>query len=298
MARGSARGRSLLVKVTSGDKHAIPPRVGTVTFAVLKPLQQHAAAGRFAQCMAAYVQHIAKTGLDKYRARLKELTDKRTQAALELEITGHTRTPGILAAHNAGRQLFLEWAESRGALPKGRTAAELTETNWKALLTLVQDQADQLEESDDALQWRSFIHSAITVGVAYIAGTDGKAPPDRQVECGWHDNANGTDNHWDAPKPPCTRVGWYDGAYVYLDEHAAMEIAQQYAQRRGARLSSPDTVKERIINKGWLISKEEITTDKKNGKETKRVRYTHKIRVEGGDRPRALKLAPQHFWPE
>ena len=75
-----------------------------------------------------------------------------------------------------------------------------------------------------------------------------------------------------------------------------MEIAQQFAQRCGARLSSPDTVRERIINKGWLTSTTETVT--KNGKETKRVRYTHKIRVEGGYRPRAMKLAPQHFWLE
>ncbi len=94
---------------------------------------------------------------------------------------------------------------------------------------------------------------------------------------------------WDAPKPPCTRVGWFDVETVYLDENETTLVVQQTAAQQRNHLSQPATVKNRLVEKGWL----------QPGTEAGKTRYTIKspISLEGARR-RVWKIAAAHFWPD
>ena len=128
-ARGSAKGRSLLVSVTRGET----PTTNSVAHATLTPLQADAAAGAYARTMAAYIQHVASRGLDHQLDRLKQLTTEFRDQAMREEVHGHARTPGILADLAAGYRLFLEWA---GTVIADLDPTAASEEHWKWLCTL------------------------------------------------------------------------------------------------------------------------------------------------------------------
>jgi hypothetical protein len=278
-ARGSAKGRSLLVQVTRGatmDGNSVVPDQ-------LTPLQADAAQGSYARAMAAYIQYIAQHGLNQYQSRLVELTTKFRDAASS--IGGHARTPSIIANLAAGYRLFLEWAEHTGAI---NSALEASTEHWQWLLTLAPDQATEMEASDDAIRWRDLLHSALGVGRAYLAGPDGKTPDSHQAECGWKHQTwtdkKGPHEYWG--HPPTTRIGWYDGDYIYLDEQETTIVVQDMASQQNHQLSQPATVKARLVEKGWL----------QTSTEAGKTRYTKKVELEG-TRRRVWQIALNHFWP-
>ena len=168
------------------------------------------------------------------------------------EVHGHARTPAIMADLAAGYSLFLEWA---GTIDKDLDPVSASEEHWAWLTTLAPDQAVEQEEADDALRWRDLVHSALTVGRAYIAGPEGAAPTSHQAECGWkateyEDKSRHTVTRWDHPNAP--RIGWFDGEMIYLDENETTQIVQQMATQQRNQISQPATVKNRLVEKGWL----------------------------------------------
>ena len=274
-ARGSAKGRSLLVSVTRGET----PATNSVAHATLTPLQADAAAGAYARTMAAYIQHVASRGLDHQLDRLKQLTTEFRDRAMREEVHGHARTPGILADLAAGYRLFLEWA---GTVIADLDLAAASEEHWKWLCTLAPDQAEQQEEADDALRWRDLVHSALTVGRAYIAGPTGAVPTSHQAECGWNvtiwQEKNKQITHWRPPEAP--RIGWFDGETIYLDENETTLVVQQMATQQRNQISQPATVKNRLVEKGWLQA----------GTEAGKTRYTTKSPIPlEGTRRRSLE---------
>ena len=284
-ARGSAKGRSLLVSVTRGET----PATNSVAHATLTPLQADAAAGAYARTMAAYIQHVASRGLNHQLDRLKQLTTEFRDRAMREEVHGHARTPGILADLAAGYRLFLEWADTVIA---DLDLVAASEEHWKWLCTLASDQAEQQEEADDALRWRDLVHSALTVGRAYIAGPGGAAPTSHQAECGWkptewrQDKDKRTVIHWSPPNGP--RIGWFDGETIYLDENETTLVVQQMATQQRNQISQPATVKNRLVEKGWL----------QPGLEGGKTRYTRmsSIKLEGARR-RVWHIGSTSFWP-
>ena len=283
-ARGSAKGRSLLVNVTRGET----PATNSVAHATLTPLQADAAAGAYARTMAAYIQHVASRGLDHQLDRLKQLTTEFRDRAMREEVHGHARTPGILADLAAGYRLFLEWA---GTVIADLDPTAASEEHWKWLCTLAPDQAEQQEEADDALRWRDLVHSALTVGRAYIAGPTGAVPTSHQAECGWNvtiwQEKNKQVTHWTHPEAP--RIGWFDGETIYLDENETTLVVQQMATQQRNQISQPATVKNRLVEKGWLQA----------GTEAGKTRYTTKSPIPlEGTRRRVWKIAAPHFWPD
>ena len=283
-ARGSAKGRSLLVSVTRGET----PATNSVAHATLTPLQADAAAGAYARTMAAYIQHVASRGLDHQLDRLKQLTTEFRDRAMREEVHGHARTPGILADLAAGYRLFLEWA---GTVIADLDPTAASEEHWKWLCTLAPDQDAQQEEADDALRWRDLVHSALTVGRAYIAGPTGAVPTSHQAECGWNvtiwQEKNKQITHWKHPEAP--RIGWFDGETIYLDENETTLVVQQMATQQRNQISQPATVKNRLVEKGWLQA----------GTEAGKTRYTTKSPIPlEGTRRRVWKIAAPHFWPD
>ena len=71
-------------------------------------------------------------------------------------------------------------------------------------------------------------------------------------------------------------IGWFDGETIYLDEHETTIIVQQMATQQTHSLSQPATVKNRLVEKGWLLA----------GTEAGKTRYTVKspIPLEGARR--------------
>jgi len=285
-ARGSAKGRSLLVSVTRGETSA----QNSVDYETLTPLQADAANGAYARVMAAYIKYVASSGLDHQLDRLKQLTTEFRDRASREAVHGHARTPGILADLAAGYSLFLEWAST---IDKNLDPKASSEEHWAWLCTLAPDQDAQQEEADDALRWRDLVHSALTVGRAYIAGPEGAAPTSHQAECGWkptewrQDKNKPTVIHWSPPNGP--RIGWFDGETIYLDESESTLVVQQMATQQRNQISQPATVKNRLVEKGWLQA----------GTEAGKIRYTTKSPIPlEGTRRRVWKIAAPHFWPD
>ena len=136
----------------------------------------------------------------------------------------------------------------------GQDPTAASEEHWKWLCTLAPDQAAQQEEADDALRWRDLVHSALTVGRAYITGPTGAVPTSHPAECGWNvtiwQEKNKQITHWKHPQAP--RIGWFDGETIYLDENETTLVVQQMATQQRNQISQPATVKNRLVEKGWL----------------------------------------------
>jgi hypothetical protein len=84
------------------------------------------------------------------------------------------------------------------------------------------------------------------------------------------------------------RIGWFDGETIYLDEHETTNLVQTLATQRHNQISQPTTVKNRLVEKGWLQCEHRGRQDPVHGKIP--------LPLEGARR-RCWRLAPVHFWP-
>ena len=84
-------------------------------------------------------------------------------------------------------------------------------------------------------------------------------------------------------------AGWFDGETIYLDENETTLVVQQMATQQRNQISQPATVKNKLVEKGWLQA----------GTEAGKTRYTTKSPIPlEGTRRRVWKIAAPHFWPD
>ena len=76
------------------------------------------------------------------------------------------------------------------------------------------------------------------------------------------------------------QAGWFAGETIYLDENETTLVVQQMATQQRNQISQPVTVKNRLVEKGWLQA----------GTETGKTRYTTKSPIPlEGTRRRSLE---------
>jgi len=226
----------------------------------LSQCQEEAAAGRYAQAMAGFIQWLASE-YGAVRGRLKgevaAIRERATQAG------AHRRTPDIVANLMLGFRYYLAFAHEIGAINTQDQEA-LEQECWEALGAAAQAQGQHQAASEPTGRFVTLLNAALGSGKAHIASLEGSEPEggDHEQEWnspsafGWRVNTVGKD---DFPRevwtPQGDRIGWTAGEFLYLDPEAAFATAQKIGQATGDGLTvTPQTLKKRLKEKGFLIT--------------------------------------------
>jgi hypothetical protein len=95
---------------------------------------------------------------------------------------------------------------------------------------------------------------ALGAGWAHLAGYEGGMPEPAAEACGWRHRLEDCGDHVEEGwEPEGVRIGWLDGADVYLDPAAAFRVARE-GSAEGVLDVSPGTVFRRLHEAGHLVS--------------------------------------------
>jgi hypothetical protein len=159
----SLRARMLIMEISPG----------TIAAERLSICQRVAAAGDYAQAMAAFLAWLAP----RYgQAHSKLRADIETLRAQAVTSGPHRRTPEVIANLTVGLRYFLGFAHEVGAIDEA-TMKEYWERGWLALGQAAAAQAAQQAASDPAQRYSELLRAAITAGKAHVADPHGNAPP-------------------------------------------------------------------------------------------------------------------------
>jgi hypothetical protein len=223
---------------------------GVVNWTQLSLCQRDAAAGLYAQVLAAFVRWLASRYDDVRRGLRAEIDALRDKA---LRSGQHRRTPEIVANLALGLRLFLDFAEETGAITVTERVA-LWHRGWAALGEAAETQAKFQQASEPTHQFLTFLTAALGSGEAHIAGPDGAAPTTPEA-WGWRSNtrtAFADDLEW---WPKGTRIGWLDGTNLYLEPEASYAAAQEMARKGGDSIGvTSQTLRKRLKEHGLLAS--------------------------------------------
>jgi hypothetical protein len=236
----SLRGRALVLEVSKDD----------VPLARLTPHQRAAAAGLYAQAMAAFVRRLAPRYAELRERLPAERAELRDRA---MTGTGSARTPGIVADLALGLRCFLDFARAAGALTDAERTA-LDGRGWRALVEAADAQAEHVQAVEPTAVFLRLLAAALASGRAHVAGPRGLEPCNAGA-WGWYGQEYQASNdetylHW---RPQGRRIGWVEGEALYLEPEASYAAAQDLARDQGDGLSvSPRTLHRRLHERGLL----------------------------------------------
>src|SRR5262249_6305382 len=157
----SLRARALVPEVSPGELGPQPPAHNPM----LTACQGDAAAGLYAASLAGYLHWLAPR-LEDVRGRLREgLAELRGQASRDGQ---HARTPGIVADLAIGLRLFLEFAQSLGAITSAERE-DLWQRGWAALCEAAEAHAANLGTAEPAGLFLRLIRATLASGRAHVA---------------------------------------------------------------------------------------------------------------------------------
>jgi hypothetical protein len=229
----SLRSRMLICELSPGE----------VNWQRLTICQRDAANGLYAAAMAGYLRWLSGRYAalrDGLRAEIAALRDK---AHLEGQ---HKRTPGIIADLAAGLRHFLDYAVEAGAIDTAERDA-LAKRSWAALLAASAEQAGHVEAAEPTGHFLRLLAAVLESWRAHVADAHGDAPQNAPA-WGWRLERG----EWHAQGP---RVGWLDGADLFLQPDAAFAAAQRLASEQGESLPvGARTLWQRCRERGLLAS--------------------------------------------
>jgi hypothetical protein len=233
----SLRARMLVLEVSRAD----------VPLAALTAHQQAAAADLLAQALAGFLRWLAPryTGLGASLPR--ERAALRDRALTE---AGSPRTPGIVADLALGLRLFLEFAEDTGTITGGQRE-ELSRRGWPALLEAADRHGDPMRDAEPTARFLRLLSAALVSGRAHLASPDGREP-EQPAGWGWRQEGAHDGPAW---RPQGRRIGWLDGADLYLEPEAAYAAAQELGREQNEFLpGSLRALAKSMKDKGLLAS--------------------------------------------
>lgn len=241
----SLRARTAIIEVGRGD----------VNVNALTSAQHDGAMGEYAAAMAGYIQWLAGR-FDALRETAAEeiagLRDAaRTQGA------AHARTPDVVAHLAYGWRQWLTFARDVGGVTKAEGDA-LWERVWAALGTMAVAQAAQHETEEPTRRFLSLIGNALASWEGHLATPDGQSP-ELPEAWGWRIEERQTpfSETRRVALPQGKRLGWIDGAVIYLLPDAAYAAVNRMATAAGAPFSiTQRTLGTRLHERGLLAAKE------------------------------------------
>ncbi len=242
----SLRSRGLFLEVSRGQ----------VDLARLTEAQDAAAAGLFAQAMAAYVQWLAPQIV-----ALKQLIPARhreLRADARKQPVSHDRTPDIVASLATGWEMFLRFAREVEAITDDEQTSYWQQA-WAMLSEAAEAQAGFQASEEPAGRFVALLAAAIASGQAHVADATTNEEPSDAGNWGWQRRAHtsGAVEHeeWQ-PKGMC--VGWIEGGDLYLNPESSFAAVQRLAQAQGASLPiTAQTLWKRLFEKGILASRDD-----------------------------------------
>ena len=206
---------------------------GNVDLGRLTEAQENARQGDLAQSMAGYLQWLASQ-LDELRESLpKRQEELRTQARERLTEV-HDRIPENVASLALGWEMFLRFAEEKGALT-AEDAESLWDEGWGTLVKVGQGQEPEQESQDETERFIELISSALSTRRAYLDTPTGTSDPSLADYSGRR------------------FIGWQVEGGVYLDPNAAYSMAQKLAQEEDNPLTTRrETIQKRLKDAGLL----------------------------------------------
>ncbi len=210
----------------------------------LADCQRDAEAGQYVQAMTGFLRWMAGR-YDELQATLdRRVKELRGEAA---DVTGHARTPEIIANLQAAFEAYLQFAEECGAIMTAERVS-LGSRCWNALNEAARAQEKHHVAAEPAATFVTLLRAALVSGHAHLAGRSGDEPERWPERYGWRRNHSGY-------SPRGDRVGWVDDDDIYLEPTAAYRVVQVAGRAMSDVLSvSAQTLKKRLREKGWLAS--------------------------------------------
>jgi hypothetical protein len=226
--------------------------LGDLNFGRLTECQGEAAAGLYAQAMAAYVAWIAPR-FEQVTEWLKiEVVRLRDEISRELGEGQHRRTPTLVADLIGGFNLFLKFAEEIGAV-NNKQAVDARQRARLALVSAAADQAEHQSASDPCRRYFDLLRSALSSGRAHVAASNGECPSESQQAWGWRrrEDTNDSSGEWQY-QGKC--IGWVENENLYLDPDAAYAEANRLAGDQGESLPVTLSTLHRRLHEGHLLA--------------------------------------------
>ena len=221
----------------------------------LTACQKDAAAGGYAQTMAAFLAWLAPR-YETERARFApKIEEWRGTASAN---GSHRRTPEIVAELFLGLEYFLMFAAEISAISQAEYK-ELGKAGWAALLETAAAQGLHQQASDPAKRFLELLQAAISSERAYVADKKGYYPDEAQEAWGWRSKVVGAGEHerqeWQ-PMGEC--IGYIVGPDLYLIPDVAYNMAKRMGTDGGEGIAlTPTTLFKRLKEAKMLISTDE-----------------------------------------
>jgi hypothetical protein len=274
------KGQSLNARMVT-----IQIREGDINWDQMTICQAHGRDGHFAQCMAAFIQHLAPR-MDTIQEQLRcEVEKLRSSIAAT-----HKKVATNIAQLGVGLKWFLDFAQDAGALSSDERE-KLWKRGWTALCRVGECQSRQQQNNDPAERFIALVKAVLAGGVAHIVDAKSGEVPKRGDPgmLGWELFTqtvpdNGSFKQVTTLRPKGLKIGWISKEYLYLNFNLTWATIQRVAQESGDRIPITfEMMKQHLYEKG-LLSKVEYKKDEVD-------RYDPKAELECG-RTRVLHLRP------
>jgi len=228
---------------------------GMVDLRALTATQTAADSGQLALAMSGYVRWLAAQ-FPGQPGKVPALPDMLKQRQAELRdwarAGGHPRVALNIASLALGWDMWLLYAEAAGAITVGERE-QLWPRALRALCDLGVGQARYQRDADPVSAYLRGLVALIAAGRAHLASPAGGCPAE-PARWGWQWREYGVNGIY---SPQGERVGWVDGADVYLNPDAAYKAAREFTEKSGVLLGvSKSALHDDLAERGLLASTE------------------------------------------
>lgn len=224
---------------------------GALNWPLLTTAQASASEGVYASATAGFIAHLA----EDYEGRTAAFRADVARFRSELQSTGHKRTVDAGAQLLATYRGLLAFALEVGALTAAEHAA-LWHRVYRGVQAALEPQAALQAQSDPVARFSELLAGLFVSGRAHVSDAGvGDFPGDGW---GWETQEvrtfNGPETRYTAKG---ARIGWLDGADLYLEPAATYAELQRFARDQGDSVPLTErTLWKRLSERGVVVAAE------------------------------------------